>query len=75
VPEKPSHAVIWVAKTYPQWQSLILTTLKALYEVSCQVVCYLIQQQTLISVVMLGCQACRQEVMVELQSSSYYLDG
>jgi len=31
--EKPSHAVIWVAKTYPPWQSLVLTTLKSLYEV------------------------------------------
>jgi len=33
LPEKPSHAVIWVAKTYPPWQSLVLTTLKKLYEV------------------------------------------
>ena len=36
--EKPSHAVIWVAKTYPHWQTLVLMTLKTLYEVRQSVV-------------------------------------
>ena len=31
--EKPTHATIWIAKTYPPWQTLVLTKLKALYEV------------------------------------------
>ena len=39
MPEKPSHAVIWVAKTYPPWQSLVLTTLKKLYEVKQSINC------------------------------------
>ncbi|XP_076749631.1 leucyl-tRNA synthetase [Xylocopa sonorina] len=29
--EKPTQATIWVAKTYPPWQSTILTTMKDLY--------------------------------------------
>ncbi|XP_075235373.1 leucyl-tRNA synthetase [Lycorma delicatula] len=29
--EKPSHAVIWIAKTFPPWQSTVLTTMKELY--------------------------------------------
>ncbi|XP_023211298.1 leucine--tRNA ligase, cytoplasmic-like [Centruroides sculpturatus] len=29
--QKPTHAVIWVAKTFPPWQSLVLTTLQHLY--------------------------------------------
>lgn len=33
--QKPNVAHIWVAKTFPQWQSIILTTLKKHYEVSC----------------------------------------
>lgn len=32
--EKPTVATIWVAKTFPQWQSIILTTLKNLHSVS-----------------------------------------
>ncbi|XP_005104027.1 leucine--tRNA ligase, cytoplasmic [Aplysia californica] len=28
----PTHAVIWVAKTYPPWQNTVLTTLKKLYQ-------------------------------------------
>ncbi|CAB0001601.1 unnamed protein product [Nesidiocoris tenuis] len=29
--EKPTQAVIWVAKSYPKWQELILTKLKEMY--------------------------------------------
>lgn len=29
--KKPSHAIIWVAKTYPGWQRLVLTMLKDAY--------------------------------------------
>lgn len=29
---KPTHAVIWVAKTYPPWQNLILTKLRSIYD-------------------------------------------
>lgn len=32
--EKPNLVTIWVAKTFPHWQSCILTTLKNLYDVS-----------------------------------------
>lgn len=32
--EKPNKAVIWVAKEYPKWQHIILTTLKQLNGVS-----------------------------------------
>ncbi|XP_066998764.2 leucine--tRNA ligase, cytoplasmic [Anabrus simplex] len=32
VPEKPTNAMIWVAKTYPPWQCTVLTTLKNLYD-------------------------------------------
>lgn len=32
--EKPTHGTIWVAKTYPPWQSTILTAMKDLYLVS-----------------------------------------
>jgi len=32
--EKPTHAVVWIAKTYPTWQSIILTILKEKFEVS-----------------------------------------
>ncbi|XP_059177006.1 leucine--tRNA ligase, cytoplasmic-like [Physella acuta] len=28
----PTHAIIWVAKTYPPWQNLVLTTLQQLYQ-------------------------------------------
>lgn len=31
--EKPTVITIWVAKTFPQWQSCILTTLKNHFEV------------------------------------------
>ena len=34
VPEKPSHATIWVAKTYPPWQNTVLTVLRQLHTVS-----------------------------------------
>ncbi|GFS89453.1 leucine--tRNA ligase, cytoplasmic [Nephila pilipes] len=29
---KPTHAVIWVARTFPPWQSLVLQTLQKLYK-------------------------------------------
>lgn len=29
--EKPTHGTIWIAKTYPPWQSTILTAMKDLY--------------------------------------------
>ncbi|XP_078041330.1 leucyl-tRNA synthetase [Augochlora pura] len=29
--ERPTEGTIWVAKTYPAWQSIVLTTLKNLY--------------------------------------------
>ena len=32
--EKPTHATIWIAKTYPPWQSTIMTLLKEKFEVS-----------------------------------------
>lgn len=32
--EKPDKAIIWVAKTFPQWQSIILTALKKMSDVS-----------------------------------------
>lgn len=32
--EKPTHAIIWVAKSFPPWQSTVLTCLKELYDVS-----------------------------------------
>lgn len=32
--EKPKQGIIWVAKTYPPWQSIILTTIKEMYSVS-----------------------------------------
>lgn len=31
---KPTDAVIWVAKTYPPWQSSVINLMKTLYEVS-----------------------------------------
>lgn len=30
---KPNSATIWVAKTFPPWQSCVLTTMKTLYDV------------------------------------------
>lgn len=32
--EKPNQGIIWVAKTYPTWQSVILETMKEMYCVS-----------------------------------------
>jgi len=32
--EKPTHATVWIAKTFPPWQSTVLTTLKQLLNVS-----------------------------------------
>ncbi|MCL4121792.1 UNVERIFIED_CONTAM: hypothetical protein GTU68_057055 [Idotea baltica] len=32
VPEKPSHGTIWIAKTFPKWQSIILSSLHDLYK-------------------------------------------
>lgn len=32
--EKPTHGIVWVAKTFPPWQSSVLTTMKKLYNVS-----------------------------------------
>lgn len=31
---KPEIATIWVAKTFPPWQSCVLTTMKTLFDVS-----------------------------------------
>lgn len=33
-PEKPTVATVWVAKTFPAWQSCILTVMKSSFEVS-----------------------------------------
>ena len=33
-PEKPTHATLYVAKTYPPWQCAVLSTLKTMYEES-----------------------------------------
>lgn len=33
-PEKPTEATVWIAKSYPPWQSIVLTTLKEFYDVS-----------------------------------------
>jgi len=30
--QKPTHGVIWVAKTFPPWQCTVLTTIKQLYQ-------------------------------------------
>ena len=30
-PEKPTHATVFVAKTYPPWQCTVLSTLKDMY--------------------------------------------
>lgn len=35
--EKPTKAIAWVAKTFPQWQTTILETMKQLYIVC---ICY-----------------------------------
>lgn len=34
VATKPTNGVIWVAKTYPPWQSCVLDTMRDLYEVN-----------------------------------------
>ena len=31
-PEKPTHATLYVAKTYPPWQCTVLSTLKEMYD-------------------------------------------
>lgn len=31
-PQPPSHGTIWIAKTFPKWQSIILTTMQDLYK-------------------------------------------
>lgn len=31
--QKPTNGVIWIAKTFPPWQSLVLDTMRSLYEV------------------------------------------
>lgn len=31
---KPTHGVIYVAKKFPKWQSIVISTMKKLYEVS-----------------------------------------
>merc|ERR1712079_248110 len=33
-PKRPTHATIYVAKTYPPWQCSVLSTLKKMYEAS-----------------------------------------
>ena len=32
IPQAPSHGVVWIAKTFPTWQSLILNTMHNLYK-------------------------------------------
>lgn len=32
--EKPTHATVWVAKTFPPWQSIVLTTIKEMMQSS-----------------------------------------
>ena len=32
-PEKPTHGTIWIAKTYPTWQSIILSVLQERFKV------------------------------------------
>ena len=32
--EKPTHGTIWIAKTYPTWQSIILTLLQEKFQAS-----------------------------------------
>ena len=32
--EKPTHGTIWIAKSYPTWQSIILTVLQERFKVS-----------------------------------------
>ena len=34
MPKKPTHATIYVAKTYPPWQCAVLSTMKKMYESS-----------------------------------------
>jgi leucyl-tRNA synthetase len=29
---KPTHATVYIAKTYPQWQCTVLSVLKEMYE-------------------------------------------
>ncbi|KAK4294869.1 hypothetical protein Pmani_032536 [Petrolisthes manimaculis] len=31
-PQPPSHGIVWVAKTFPKWQSIILTTMHGIYK-------------------------------------------
>ncbi|KAK3885670.1 hypothetical protein Pcinc_010127 [Petrolisthes cinctipes] len=31
-PQPPSHGIVWVAKTFPKWQSIILTTMHDIYK-------------------------------------------
>lgn len=32
--QKPTNATVWIAKTFPPWQSCVLDTMRELYEVS-----------------------------------------
>jgi len=32
IPQTPSHGLVWIAKTFPTWQSLILNTMHTLYK-------------------------------------------
>lgn len=32
--ERPTHATIWVAKTYPPWQCTVLTTMRQMHQVT-----------------------------------------
>lgn len=34
VVEKPTQGIIWIAKTYPPWQSIVLMTMREMYSVS-----------------------------------------
>lgn len=34
IKEKPVKAIVWVAKTFPPWQTTVLETMKELYLVS-----------------------------------------
>lgn len=39
-PEKPNKATVWVAKTFPQWQNIVLTTMKKMHDVCCITLVY-----------------------------------
>lgn len=38
--EKPTHGTVWIAKSYPTWQSIILTLLQERYHVITSISCF-----------------------------------